>query len=286
MAVSLNSITCSSYFYPPAQTSLSVGEKVFVGLRLQSPNSYGVSRPNLSAELHKRIHKSIEPRIGIKPARGRITMMPIGTPRVPYRVPGEGTWQWVDLWNALYRERVIFIGQNIDEEFSNQILATMLYLDSVDNSKRMYMYINGPGGDLTPSMAIYDTMQSLQSPIGTHCVGYAYNLAGFLLAAGEKGQRFAMPLSRIALESPAGAARGQADDIQNEANELLRIRDYLFKELAQKTGQPVEQVHKDLSRIKRFNAQEALDYGLIDKIVRPPRIKADAPRKEAGTGLG
>ncbi|KAF5766254.1 putative endopeptidase Clp [Helianthus annuus] len=140
------------------------------------------------------------------------------------------------------------------------------------NSKRMYMYINGPGGDLTPSMAIYDTMQSLQSPIGTHSVGYAYNLAGFLLAAGEK--------------SPAGAARGQADDIQNEANELLRIRDYLFKELAEKTGQPVEQVHKDLSRIKRFNAQEALDYGLIDRIVRPPRIKVDAPRKEAGTGLG
>ncbi|KAJ0602903.1 putative endopeptidase Clp [Helianthus annuus] len=95
-----------------------------------------------------------------------------------------------------------------------------------------------------------------------------------------------MPLSRVALESPAGAARGQADDIQNEANELLRIRDYLFKELAEKTGQPVEQVHKDLSRIKQFNAQEALDYGLIDRIVRPLRIKADAPRKEAGTGLG
>ncbi|KAJ0691421.1 putative endopeptidase Clp [Helianthus annuus] len=168
-----------------------------------------------------------------------------------------------------YRERVIFIGQNIDEEFSNQILATMLYLDSVDNSKRMY--INGPGGDLTPSMAIYDTMQSLQSPIGTYCVGYAYNLAGFLLAAGEKGQRFAMPLSRVALESPAGAALGQI---------------IFFKELAEKTCQPVEQVHKDLSRIKRFNAQEALDYGLIDRIIRPPRIKADAPRKEAGTGLG
>ncbi|KAM0061932.1 putative endopeptidase Clp [Helianthus debilis subsp. tardiflorus] len=127
------------------------------------------------------------------------------------------------------------------------------------NSKRTYMYINGPGGDLTPSMAIYDTMQSLQSPIGTHCVGYPYNLADFLLAAGEK-----------------------AYDIQNEANELLRIRDYLFKELAEKTGQPVEQVHKDLSRIKRFNAKEALDYGLIDRIIRPPHIKADAPRKEAG----
>lgn len=148
------------------------------------------------------------------------------------------------------------------------------------------MYINSPGGDLTPTMAIYDTMQSLQSPVGTNCVGYAYNLAGFLLAAGEKGNRFAMPLSRIALQSPAGAARGQADDIQNEANELLRIRDYLFKELSQKTGQPAEKIHKDLSRMKRFSPQEALEYGLIDRIVRPPRIKADAPRKDAGTGLG
>ncbi|KAK8584368.1 hypothetical protein V6N12_068612 [Hibiscus sabdariffa] len=187
-------------------------------------------------------------------------MMPIETPKVPCRVLGEGTWQWVDLWNALYQERVIFIGQHIDEEFSNQILETIL--------------------------AIYDTMQSLKSPVGTHCVGYAYNLAGFLLAAGEKGNHFAMPLSRITLQSPAGAARGQADDIQNEANELLRIRDYLFNELAKNTCQSVETINKDLSRMKRFNAQEAPEYGLIDRIVRPPRIKADAPRKEAGTGLG
>ncbi|KAK8961297.1 hypothetical protein KSP40_PGU000916 [Platanthera guangdongensis] len=95
-------------------------------------------------------------------------------------------------------------------------------------------------GQLTPSMAIYDTMQSLKSPVGTNCVGYAYNLAGFLLAAGEKGNRVAMPLCRIALQSPAGAARGQADDVHNEANELLRIRDYLFGELAKKTRQPIE----------------------------------------------
>lgn len=213
-------------------------------------------------------------------------MMPIGTPRVPFRTPGEGTWQWVDLWNALYRERVIFIGQHIDEEFSNQILATMLYLDSVDSDKKMYLYINGPGGDLTPSLSLYDTMQSLKSPVCTHCVGYAYNLAGFLLAAGEKGNRVAMPLSRIALQSPAGAARGQADDIQNEASELIRIKDYLYKELAKNTGQTVEKINQDLSRMKRFNAQEALEYGLIDRIIRPPRIKADAPAKEAGTGLG
>ncbi|GKD69026.1 ATP-dependent Clp protease proteolytic subunit-related protein 2, chloroplastic-like protein, partial [Tanacetum coccineum] len=211
--------------------------------------------------------------IGIKPARGRITMMPIGTSRVPYRVPGEGTWQWVDLWNTLDRERVIFIGQNIDEEFSN----------TVDNS-----YINGPGGDVSyfsSYLLIYDTMQSLQSPIDNHCVGYAYNLAGFLLAAGEMVmhlffkpniQNIVKKISadcgylRIALESPTGAACGQADDIQNEANELLRIRDYLFKELAQKPGQPVEHVHKELSRIRLVNAQEALDYGLIVRIVSLP----------------
>ncbi|KAG8382351.1 hypothetical protein BUALT_Bualt05G0068300 [Buddleja alternifolia] len=268
-----------------SQPSLSCGSKVFVGLRVQSPNCYGVGKPNTNVEFHNRVYKSIESRSG-KSTRARVSMMPIGTPRVPYRNPTEGTWQWVDLWNALYRERVIFIGQHIDEEFSNQILATMLYLDSIEDSKKLYMYINGPGGDLTPSMAIYDTMQSLKSPVGTHCVGYAYNLAGFLLAAGEKGNRFTMPLSRIALMSPAGAARGQADDIRNEADELLRIRDYLFKELAQKTGQPIDKIHKDLSRVKRFNAQEALEYGLIDRIVRPPRIKADAPRKDSTAGLG
>lgn len=268
------------------QPSLSCRTKLYSGLKLQSPSLFQTEYPNVSAEFYGRVHKSLQCRINHRPTRSRIGMMPIGTPRVPYRNQAEGTWQWVDIWNALYRERVIFIGQHIDEEFSNQILATMLYLDSIDDSRRIYLYINGPGGDITPSMAIYDTMQSLKSPVGTHCVGYAYNLAGFLLAAGEKGNRFAMPLSRIALQSPAGSARGQADDIRNEATELLRIRDYLFNELAKKTGQPIEKVNKDLSRMKRFNAQEALEYGLIDRIVRPPRIKADAPRKDTTAGLG
>ncbi|KAJ8555666.1 hypothetical protein K7X08_013162 [Anisodus acutangulus] len=267
--------TSSSYLHSTTKLphpSLSCASKVFVGLRVQSPNSYGIATSNVNVEFYNRVYKSIESGSrNSKPTRSQVSMMPIGTPRVPYRNPTEGTWQWVDLWNALYRERVIFIGEEINEEFSNQILATMLYLDSIDDSKKLYLYINGPGGDLTPTMAIYDTMQSLKSAVGTHCVGYAYNLAAFLLAAGEKGNRFAMPLSRIALQSPAGAARGQADDIRNEADELLRIRDYLFKELSEKTGQAVEKVHKDLSRMKRFNAQEALEYGLIDRIVRPPR---------------
>ncbi|CAL5356028.1 unnamed protein product [Camellia sinensis] len=256
MAVSLHTTSSTSCLHSRSgvpQPSPSCTTKVFVGLKLQSPSSsFGIAKPNSNVEFHNKVHKSIQSRTCDK---------------------------------LLYRERVIFIGQHIDEKFSNQILVTMLYLDSIDSSKRMYMYINGPGGDLTPSMAIYDTMQSLKSPVGTHCVGYAYNLAGFLLAAGEKGNRFAMPLSRIALQSPAGAAHGQADDIRNEANELLRIRDYLFNELANKTGQPAEKINKDLSQMKRFNAEEALGYGLIDRVVRPPCIKADAPRKDAGTGL-
>ncbi|KAL5541038.1 hypothetical protein UlMin_002405 [Ulmus minor] len=289
MAVSFQTAASTPSINPQAKLSQplpSCSTKLYSGLKLQSASTFGAGAPNLTAEFYGKVHKSLQPRIrNHKATRAQVGMMPIGTPRVPYRTPGEGTWQWVDLWNALYRERIIFVGQNIDEEFSNQILATMLYLDSVE-SKRLFMYINGPGGDLTPSLSIYDTMQSLKSPVATHCVGFAYNLAAFLLAAGEKGNRFAMPLSRIALQSPAGSARGQADDIQNEANELLRIRDYLYTELAQKTGQPVEKINKDLSRMKRFNAQEALEYGLIDRVVRPPRIKADAPRKDGVTGLG
>eukprot|EP00271_Cylindrocystis_brebissonii_P013152 TRINITY_DN32761_c0_g1_i1.p1 TRINITY_DN32761_c0_g1~~TRINITY_DN32761_c0_g1_i1.p1 ORF type:complete len:321 (+),score=34.39 TRINITY_DN32761_c0_g1_i1:182-1144(+) len=226
---------------------------------------------------------------GARPTRGRVTMMPIGTPRVPYRTPGEGGWQWVDIWNVLYRERIVFIGQYIDDEFGNQLVATMLYLDSVDSSKPLNLYINSPGGEITPSMAIYDTIESLSCPVSTLALGYAYNSAGFLLAAGTKGYRIAMPMTRIALQSPAGAARGQADDIQNEARELARVRSYVAQELAKKTGQPLEKVTKDISRIKRFSVQEALEYGLIDRIVRPKRIKPDATsrlQKEAGVGLG
>ncbi|CAI8609667.1 unnamed protein product [Vicia faba] len=274
---------------PRVYSRPSVSTKIYAGLKLQSSRPFGASSvsSNVNVQFFGEVNKVLNFRYANqKPVRAQIQMMSFGTPRVIYKTPGEGTWQWVDIWNALYRERVVFIGEEIDEEFSNQLLATLLYLDSLDNSKKLYLYINGPGGDLTPCMALYDTMQSLQSPIATHCIGQAYNLAAFLLAAGDKGDRSTMPLARITLESPAGAARGRADDIRNEANELLRIRDYLFKELASKTGQPFEKITEDLKVTKRFDAQEALDYGIIDKIVRPRRIKADAPRRDSGTGIG
>ncbi|KAG9446392.1 hypothetical protein H6P81_012520 [Aristolochia fimbriata] len=290
MTVALHLMTASGLHCRTgeAQPSFNCASRGFFGLRPQSTGPFGAGRSNLSAEFHDRVHQHLHSRLSNKKApRARVRMMPIGTPKVPYRTPGEGSWQWVDLWNALYRERIVFVGQTIDEEFSNQVLATMLYLDSIESSKKLYLYINGAGGDLTPCMAVYDTMQSLKSPVATQCVGYAYNLAGFLLAAGEKGSRSAMPFSRIALQPPAGAARGQADDIRNEADELLRIKNYLYQELAAKTGHPVEKINKDLSRIKRFDAKEALEYGLIDRIVKPSRIKAQGPQKEnADAGLG
>ncbi|KAM7525644.1 hypothetical protein LguiA_015546 [Lonicera macranthoides] len=282
MAVSLNSNATLSCLHSQTTAhthpSRSCKTMDYVGLKLQSPNSLGFAKPNLNVEFHKTVHKCIVSRTS-KATLAHVKMMPIGTPRVPYRTPGEGSWQWVDLWNALYRERVIFIRQYIDEEFSNQMLATMLYLDSIDNSKRMTLYLNCPGGDLTPSLALYDTMQSLESPVATHCLGYANNLAGFILAAGEKGRRSVMPLARIAIQPPAGSARGQSDDISNETKELSRIRDYLYKEMAEKTGQPLEKIYEDFSRIRRFDAPEALEYGLIDRIVRPRHIREDPPRK-------
>ncbi|XP_062232906.1 ATP-dependent Clp protease proteolytic subunit-related protein 2, chloroplastic-like [Phragmites australis] len=264
---------------PPPNSSVrfscSVGTRVFVGLRAQTKlGSSESSCPNVSAGFYTAVNRRISLGLSNKRATGAcISMMPIGTPRVPYRTPGEGTWQWLDIWNALYRDRIIFIGDNIDEEFSNQVLASMLYLDSIDNTKKIILYINGPGGDLMPCMALYDTMLSLKSHISTHCLGFAFDLAGFILAAGEKGSRTGMPLCRISLQSPAGAARGQADDIENEANELICIKNYLYGKLAEHTGHPVEKIHEDLARVKRFDAEGALEYGIIDCIIMPSRIK-------------
>eukprot|EP00475_Leptophrys_vorax_P040383 TRINITY_DN74757_c0_g1_i1.p1 TRINITY_DN74757_c0_g1~~TRINITY_DN74757_c0_g1_i1.p1 ORF type:complete len:453 (+),score=-37.80 TRINITY_DN74757_c0_g1_i1:62-1360(+) len=227
-----------------AAPSAPTWQQSFVGLQAQTGRVSAVRGCNPSSLSDRLFSTVAAATTAARPSgagrRARVTMMPIGTPKVPYRTPGEGGWQWVDIWNVLYRERIIFIGQFMDEEYTNQVLATMLYLDSVDSNKPMYMYINSPGGELTPTLALYDTIGSIKSPVGTLALGYAYNNAGFLLAAGTKGLRVAMPMTRVALQSPAGAARGQADDIQNEAKELMRVRAYVFGEIAKMSGQPVE----------------------------------------------
>lgn len=197
-------------------------------------------------------------------------MMPIGVPRVPYRTPKEGSWQWVDIWNCLYRERIIFLSKPVDDELGNQLVATMLYLDS-ENNKDMNVYINASGGDVVPCLAIQDTMRHVKSDVSTVGFGGCMGMSGFLLAVGAKGKRYALQNTHVMIHHPSGAARGQASDIYREAKELLRIRDYMDSILAEATGQPFEKVAKDFSRNKYFDAQEAKDYGVIDAIVKPSR---------------
>ena len=137
------------------------------------------------------------------------TMMPIGVPRVPYKTPGENMWQWVDIWNCLYRERLIWIGQNIDDELGNQLVATMLFLDNLDSTKPMYLYINTEGGQVVPTMAIMDTMNHAKSKVGTVAFGSARAMGGLLLTNGEKGMRYAaLPNTCVMLHHPSGVARG------------------------------------------------------------------------------
>ncbi|MBF2004899.1 ATP-dependent Clp protease proteolytic subunit [Chlorogloeopsis fritschii PCC 9212] len=193
--------------------------------------------------------------------------MPIGVPKVPYRMPGEQFTQWIDIYNRLYRERIIFLGRDIDDEIANQIIAVMLYLDSEDPGKDIYLYINSPGGMVTSGLAIYDTMQHIKSDVVTICVGLAASMGSFLLAAGTKGKRLALPHSRIMIHQPSGGTRGQATDIEIEAREILRIRRQLNQIYANNTGQSLEKIEKDMDRDFFMSAQEAKDYGLIDRVI-------------------
>ncbi|BAZ13174.1 ATP-dependent Clp protease proteolytic subunit [Calothrix sp. NIES-4071] len=193
--------------------------------------------------------------------------MPIGVPKVPYRMPGEQYTQWVDIYNRLYRERVIFLPRDIDDEIANQIVAVMLYLDSEDPGKDISLYINSPGGMVTSGLMIYDTMQHIKSDVVTICVGLAASMGSFLLAGGTKGKRLALPHSRIMIHQPSGGTRGQATDIEIEAREILRIRHQLNGIYATNTGQPLEKIERDMDRDFFMSAQEAKDYGLIDKVI-------------------
>ena len=195
--------------------------------------------------------------------------MPIGVPRVPYQMPGQAYTDWINIYDRLYRERIIFLGRGVNDSLANQIIAVMLYLDSEDNNKPIYLYINSPGGSVTAGLAIYDTMQHIKSEVVTICVGLAASMGAFLLSAGTKGKRLALPHSRIMIHQPLGGIQGrrQATDIEIEANEILRIKDDLNKMMALHTGQPVEKIAKDTDRDFFMSAEEAKEYGLIDKVI-------------------
>jgi ATP-dependent Clp protease protease subunit len=193
--------------------------------------------------------------------------MPIGVPSVPYRLPGSGYEQWISIYERLFRERIIFLSEEVDDGIANAIVAYLLYLDSDDQSKPIYLYINSPGGSVTAGMAIFDTMQHIKSEVVTICVGLAASMGAFLLAAGTKGKRLALPHARIMIHQPLGGTRGQATDIEIEAKEILRIRHQLNQLLAERTGKPLEKIERDTDRDYFMSAQEAMEYGLIDSVI-------------------
>ncbi len=172
-----------------------------------------------------------------------------------------------DIFSRLLRERIIFLGDEIDDELANSIVAQMLLLDSENPEKDIMLYINSPGGVITAGMAIYDTMQLIKADVQTICIGEAASMGAFLLCSGTKGKRMALPSARIMIHQPLGGAQGQATDIELEAKEILRMKKMLTTIIAENSGQKVEKVVEDCERDHYLSAQEAMEYGLIDKVL-------------------
>ncbi|MBN1326303.1 ATP-dependent Clp endopeptidase proteolytic subunit ClpP [Candidatus Falkowbacteria bacterium] len=172
-----------------------------------------------------------------------------------------------DIYSRLLKERIIFLGSPIDDAVANTVIAQMLFLDSEDPKKDIKLYINSPGGSVTAGLAIYDTMQYIRPNVSTVCVGIAASMAAVLLAAGEKGKRFALPNSEVMIHQVMGGAEGQATDIKIRAEHILKIKDLLNKILAKHTNQPENKIEKDSDRDYFLSAKEAKEYGLIDKII-------------------
>ena len=173
-----------------------------------------------------------------------------------------------DIYSRLLKDRIIFLGDTIDDHVANLIIAQLLFLDAQDNTKPIKMYINCPGGSVTDGLAIYDTMQHVTSPVTTICVGLAASMAATLLAGGAEGQRFALPNSEILLHQMMGGATGQASDIKIKAEQILKLKERLNKILQKHTGQSLNKISRDADRDYYMTAQEALDYKLIDKIIK------------------
>ena len=172
-----------------------------------------------------------------------------------------------DIFSRLLRERIIFLGTPIDDMVANLVVAQMLLLDSENPEKDIMLYINSPGGSVTAGFAIYDTMQHIRSDVSTICLGQAASMGAFLLSSGTKGKRLALPHSRVLIHQPLGGAQGQATDIEIQAAEILRIKKALNEILASNTGQSIKKIEKDTDRDYIMTPEEALEYGMIDKVV-------------------
>ncbi len=184
-----------------------------------------------------------------------------------------------DIYSRLLKDRIILLGSAIDDHVASLICAQLLFLESEDPEKEIYMYINSPGGSVSAGMAIYDTMQYISAPVATLCLGQAASMGALLLGAGEAGMRYALPHSRIMIHQPLGGAQGQASDIHIHALEILRLRDELNDILAEHTGQKLEKIREDTERDYFMSSQEAQKYGLIDKVMHS---RADVDEKREG----
>ncbi|MFQ5551021.1 MAG: ATP-dependent Clp protease proteolytic subunit [Gemmatimonadales bacterium] len=178
---------------------------------------------------------------------------------------GERTY---DIFSRLLMDRIVFLGAPINDDVSNIVIAQLLFLQADNPERDIYLYINSPGGVISSGMAIYDTMQFLTAPVNTICMGMAASMGSFLLCAGSKGKRSALPNSRIMMHQPSGGAQGTAADVAILAKEILYHRSKLNELYAQHTGQPVDQIEQDLDRDRFLSAQEAMDYGLIDNVIQ------------------
>ena len=172
-----------------------------------------------------------------------------------------------DLYSRLLRERIIFLGTPVDDNVSNSITAQMLFLDAEDPEKDIQLYINSPGGSVSAGFAIYDTMQYIKPDVATICIGRAASMGAFLLAAGQKGKRFALPNADIMIHQPLGGAQGQAEDIRIQAEKIIEIRERINRILSERTGQPLERIAKDTDRDYYMSAYEAVKYGIIDSVM-------------------
>ena len=172
-----------------------------------------------------------------------------------------------DIFSRLLNDRIVFLSDEVNDTTASLVVAQMLFLEAQDPDKDISFYINSPGGSVSAGMAIYDTMKFIKCDVSTICIGLAASMGAFLLSPGAKGKRFALPHSEIMIHQPLGGTRGQATDIQIQAEQILRVKKTLNEILAENTGKPVEQIEKDTDRDNYMTAQEALDYGLIDKIL-------------------
>ena len=172
-----------------------------------------------------------------------------------------------DIYSRLLKERVVFLVGEVNDQTANLVIAQLLFLESENPDKEISLYINSPGGSVSAGLAIYDTMQFIKPDVSTLCMGMAASMGAFLLAAGEKGKRYALPNARVMIHQPLGGARGQASDIEIQAREILYLRERLNTILSQRTGQTIETIAKDTDRDNFMSAEQARDYGLVDKVI-------------------